>query len=527
MFIGSLGPLIEPYSRTIPTPLTKQLYFMQDIYEGPGLKGVERGTVKKLRVVEIEYRALKIGANTSGGRGGGAMSSSPISTGNGAWDVKKILGEAKVHEDGSAMFKVPANTPVYFQAIDGNGSMVQTMRSWSTLMPNETFGCVGCHEDKDYSPPVTKTTLAMKAGAQNLVPFYGPARGFSFLKEIQPILNTKCVRCHDGNKKEDGKVLMDLTDRPIHDKASKRKWATSYWNLTHSKNAGGGGAARGNADDKTLNWVSAQSVPSMIPPYFRGSAQSGWFKRLHKGHCKMTRNELNLFAAWIDLSVPFCGDYVEANAWTDDEFTHYIQMQRKRERLAAEVRENSEALIEKQTGQPVTLPAATPRYTDYVKTRGIPEAVVNRGYRNLALNPAGQRGEFPKATSSSVCRNQPQFSHINVIDGNTDNKGHGKARPSWGPDQVDDLWLKIDLRKQHDIDKVVVTIRADFPHDSWWKSGTLEFSDGSALHFTLKKKDSAQTIAFPPRKVSWVRFTDLVAAEPKWCGLTEVGIWGR
>ena len=158
---------------------------------------------------------------------------------------------------------------------------------------------------------------------------------------------------------------------------------------------------------------------------------------------------------------------------------------------------------------------------------GTTEAAVDGAYRNPAPQPARQRGEFPKATSSRVCRNQPQFSHINVSDGKTDNKGHGKARPSWGPDQRDDLWLKIDLGKQHDIDKVVVTIRADFPHDSWWKSGTLQFSDGSALHVTLNKKDAAQTIAFPPRQVSWVKFTDLVAAEPKWCGLTEVEIWGR
>jgi len=523
-----LAPRRRPYVRpsVVDHAVPTGTYFMQDIHEGPGLKGVERGTVKKLRVVEIEYRALKIGENHSGGRGGGGMSSSPISTGNGAWDVKKILGEAKVHEDGSAMFKVPANTPVYFQAIDGNGSMVQTMRSWSTLMPNETSSCVGCHEDKDYALPVTRTTLAMNAGAQDLVPFYGPARGFSFLKEIQPILNTKCTSCHDGKTEKNGKVLMDLTDKRIHDKVSKRGWATSYLNLTHSTCEARGGA-RGNADDQALNWVSSQSVPSMIPPYFRGSARSGWFKRLRKGHGKMSRNELDRFAAWIDLGVPFCGDYVEANAWTDDEFTHYMQMQRKRERLAAEVRENSEALGEKQTGQPVALPTAAPRYTDYMKTRGITEAAVNRGYRNLALNPDGRRGEFPKATSNSVCRNQPQFRAANVIDGKTDNKGHGKARPSWGPDQLDDLWLKIDLGKQHDVDKVVVTIRADFPHDSWWKSGTLEFSDGSSLDFTLKKKDSAQTIAFPPRKVSWVKFTNLVAAELKWCGWTEVGVWGR
>ena len=35
-----------------------------------------------------------------------------------------------------------------FQALDHNGHVVQTMRSWATLQPGETFGCVGCHETK-------------------------------------------------------------------------------------------------------------------------------------------------------------------------------------------------------------------------------------------------------------------------------------------------------------------------------------------------------------------------------------------
>jgi hypothetical protein len=374
-----LAPRKRPHVRpsvvdyTVPTGT----FFMQDIYQGPGLEGIARGTVKKLRVVEIEYRALKIGLNHSGGRGGGAMSSTPVSTGNGTWDVKRILGEAEVHEDGSAMFNVPATTPVYFQAIDGDGSMVQTMRSWSTLMPNETFSCMGCHQDKSRAPPASRATMAMQAGPQELVPFHGPARGFSFLREIQPVLNAKCVSCHDGRTQEGGKALMDLRDHRFLDEISKRRWTRSYLNLTHSEARH---PIRGDADHPSLNWVSAQSVPSMIPPYFRGSSQSTIFKKLRDGHGEMNRKELDLFAAWIDLGVPFCGDYVEANAWSDEEFAHYIRMQRKRERLAAEMHDNTKALIMKQTGQAVTLPTPAPRYTDYMETRGITEASVARSY---------------------------------------------------------------------------------------------------------------------------------------------------
>jgi len=345
-------------------------YFVQDIYKGPGLKGIERGTIEKLRVVALEYRALKIGSNHSGGRGGGAMSSTPVSTGNGAWDVKRILGETKVYEDGSAMFKVPANTPVYFQAIDKEGSMVQTMRSWSTLMPNEYFGCIGCHEDKGETLPMTGATLAMEAGARELEHFYGPPRGFSFLREIQPILDKHCVKCHNGKKKskETGEVLADLTDTRFEDTASLRSWTHSYLSLTHSRRES---RVRGNADNRTLNWISAQSVPDMIPPRFRGSHTSSIVRKLRTGHgrTRLDREELDKFAAWIDLGVPFCGDYVEANTWNDQQFEKYIQMQRKRERLADEVRKNTEALIERQTGKPFSLPTPEPRYLDHIRGR--------------------------------------------------------------------------------------------------------------------------------------------------------------
>jgi hypothetical protein len=53
----------------------------------------------------------------------------PVSVGNGTWDVKVILGETPVHRDGSALFQVPARMPAYVQAIDSQGFAVKTMRS--------------------------------------------------------------------------------------------------------------------------------------------------------------------------------------------------------------------------------------------------------------------------------------------------------------------------------------------------------------------------------------------------------------
>ncbi|MGN1346929.1 MAG: hypothetical protein ACI4V1_09085, partial [Eubacteriales bacterium] len=183
-------------------------FYVSNVYEGPAMEGVEPGTAKYLRVIELEFRTSAIGATVAVGSGS-ADPFSPIAAGNGAWDVKKVLGVVPVEEDGSALFKVPANTTLYFQLLDENGCVIQTMRSWTTLMPNETFSCVGCHEDKNVAPTVSgTTTLAMKKGVTELQPDlwmddypedydpYTDAVGFSFLEEVQPILDESCVVCH-------------------------------------------------------------------------------------------------------------------------------------------------------------------------------------------------------------------------------------------------------------------------------------------------------------------------------------------
>ena len=291
-----------------------------------------RGTIKKLRVVALRFREMYVGNNGSSGKGGNAGVVTPIAIGTGSWDVKVILGDATVHEDGSAMFEVPARTPVYFQALNGKNQAVQTMRSWSTLMPGETFSCVGCHEDKNEAPQLRKTlSLAMKAGPEKLKPFYGPPRGFSFPKQIQPILDKHCVKCHKAGGKA-AKYL--LTSETVHYKRSQRNWARSYLTLTgtpakkyepHEE--------RGEANE-IVNWINNSSEPTMIPPRYGGSTRSKLLLMNDSdtspcpADIKLSREELDKLAAWIDMVVPYCGDYVEANAWSED------AMRRAKKRMA-------------------------------------------------------------------------------------------------------------------------------------------------------------------------------------------------
>lgn len=190
-------------------------YYVGNVYEGDSMKGVAAGSVKYLRVVALEFRSSAIGATIGSGTGG-SDPYSPIATGNGSWDVKKVLGIVDVYEDGSAMFTAPSETPLYFQLLDENGNMIQTMRSWSTLQPGEYFSCVGCHLDKNVAPPVqSKITQAMKNGVQELQPDkwmslsqsydemdpYDKSThvGFDYLDVVQPILDANCISCHSNS----------------------------------------------------------------------------------------------------------------------------------------------------------------------------------------------------------------------------------------------------------------------------------------------------------------------------------------
>ena len=333
---GHVRPSLVDYRQETGT------VFMQNICEGPGLEGVPPGTIDRLRVVGLEYRAAGVGHAQQEGEGGFADVSSPIAVGNGSWDVKVVFGSAKVHADGSAFFKVPALKPVYFQALDRDGFAVQTMRSWTTLMPGETQSCVGCHEDKNSTSRTEYgRALALDGGPQELTPFYGPPRGFSYTQEVQPILDRHCVDCHDG--RDD--VPLCLTGEQVRLDEMKRMVSRSYLELTHTKNE------RGDCHHPLVNWIDSMSGPAMLPPNHRGSTTSGLMKLLKEEHegVSLSAEELEKIACWIDLLVPYCGDYLEHNAWSEGELRFYERHAEKRGREEELEREGIKELIEERS----------------------------------------------------------------------------------------------------------------------------------------------------------------------------------
>lgn len=214
------------------------------------------------------------------------------------------------------------------------------MRSWSTLQPGEVQSCVGCHEHKNTVPLASHpVSMAMNKGIQEIVPEGIGERNFSYIKEVQPIWDAKCVRCHDGVKHP-----MSLKgDLKVVDGQTKRKYSDSYLNLTHARRTTLFNESwQGDAHHPEVNWISSLSEPTLLHPYFAGSATSNLIKRLENGHggTSLSKEEIETVALWIDLLVPFVGDYKEANNWTQDEKEYYQYYEAKAKKARKENEEN-------------------------------------------------------------------------------------------------------------------------------------------------------------------------------------------
>ena len=153
--------------------------------------------------------------------------------------------------------------------------------------------------------------------------------------------------------------------------------------------------------------------------------------------------------------------------------------------------------------------------------------------RNLALNPADQRfyeGCYPHATASIETRDEPVFFARNVIDGLKFNESHGGwPYLSWGIGNKDDAEITLHFGRTVRIDEVGITLRADFPHDSWWEKATLTFSDGQILSLSLVKTDATQYFHVGEHLADWVRLSDLKRADDPspFPALTQWEVFGQ
>ena len=160
------------------------------------------------------------------------------------------------------------------------------------------------------------------------------------------------------------------------------------------------------------------------------------------------------------------------------------------------------------------------------------EGAVLSQRRNLALNPYDShetKGFYPHAQANVETRNEAVFAARNAIDGVFANWSHGEwPYQSWGINRDPNAELRLDFGRPVLVDEIRLTLRADFPHDSWWEEATVEFSDGSREVFHLKKTGEPQGFSIEPRKIEWLELKELkkVPDISPFPALTQIEVWG-
>lgn len=270
--------------------------FIQDIYEGEGLPGVPRGTVKKLRILAYEY-AYRDSPSNHAAQG--------IQAG---WDIKRLLGEVPVEADGSAIFTIPANTPISLQPLDSLGRAIQWMRSWFVGMPGETVSCVGCHEDQNLMP-IPKRTIASKKTASKIEIPEGGVRPFTFELEIQPILDRACVACHNNENAAGGKNFTGGRYNNLY------KFSDSYLDF-----------------HPYFYRQGPEADMYVLVPYEFNASNSEMVQMLQNGHhgVKLTDKEWNTLYNWIDFNAPYHSQFFNVRELKVGQHG-YDQVQRRKE----------------------------------------------------------------------------------------------------------------------------------------------------------------------------------------------------
>ena len=294
----------RPRPAVIPEVADRQAttgrFFLQDIYRG--LSGVERGEVKRLRVIEETSRTSRTTM------GGSPYNQTFLVSAALAFGAKNFLGVVPVEEDGSAYFEVPAGRAVYLQALDADGRLIQSMRTFVQAAPGVTRSCVGCHEHKQTTTRAS-TALPELLGREpaRLEPESWGSGYLDYPDMVQPVLDRRCVRCHGG---EEGIAAgLDLSGG----------W-TEHFNISYEN------LANRCETQLVAYWIAGIDCMNgtafwssqLFPPRGHGSGSAPLAELLVRGHEEyvpdLTRTERDLLMAWIDTNGLYYGTWDSTEA---------------------------------------------------------------------------------------------------------------------------------------------------------------------------------------------------------------------
>lgn len=263
-------------------------FAVSDIYRG--MPGIAPGTVKSLRILETTSR---ISGVPPGGRW---WNQAFLVSWQGSYDVKNVIGVVPVEADGSAYFEAPAGKAIYFQALDGDGRMVQSMRTFVQAVPGVTRSCTGCHEAEGSAPASQSNpalSMALKKPAAKPAPESWGSGFVDYPSMVQPVLDRRCVSCH-GEKDIAGGI----------DLSGGWTWAFNISYETLLKNTLSGFLNCNNGSVKTSE---------IQPPRAHGSGAAPLAQLLVSGHSgyvtNMPRAEIDLLMAWMDGNCNYYGKW--------------------------------------------------------------------------------------------------------------------------------------------------------------------------------------------------------------------------
>lgn len=156
------------------------------------------------------------------------------------------------------------------------------------------------------------------------------------------------------------------------------------------------------------------------------------------------------------------------------------------------------------------------------------------GKRNIVLNPYDVRGKknyFPHVYANLVTRDEVCFYERNAIDGICHNESHGTfPYHSWAGGAREDLEYYIDFGTEVMVEEIVFFLRADFPHDTYWKCLDVEFSDKTRARADFQKTAEGQSLVLDePKQTRTLHLTNFKQAEYpfSWAALSQIEVYGN